>query len=232
MRSTHAQVSIDFMIAITILSFGIVLIITQIPMLFAPFYTISTDIHAVAYRTSMILAEDAGIYCENESITSAWETAGEPENRSRNFSFYRDKIANYLSNVRRIGLARNAPVWSSSEDAIPNNLSRRKIEALQDWWDDDANRSMLWEKLGLLVSYNGKPVNYSFNISLKGFNNTLIWDNSADKPLLQIGYPIPRGATVERIERIVAIDDCENLSNCKGIGDNECCGVLEICIWR
>jgi len=91
---------------------------------------------------------------------------------------------------------------------------------------------MLWEKLGLLVSYNGKPVNYSFNISLKGFNNTLIWDNSDDKPLLQIGYPIPRGATVERIERIVAIDDCENLSNCKEIGDNECCGILEICIWR
>ncbi|MCW7075477.1 MAG: hypothetical protein OCU24_06490 [Candidatus Methanospirare jalkutatii] len=230
MRSTHAQVSIDFMIAITILSFGIVLIITQIPMLFAPFYTISTDIHAVAYRTSMILAEDAGIYCENESITSAWETAGEPENRSRNFSFYRDEILNYLSNVRRIGLARNAPVWSSSEDAIPNKLSRRKIEALRDWWNDDANRSMLREKLGLLVSYNGKPVNYSFNISLKGFNNMLI--RSAGKPLLQIGYPIPRGVTVERIERIVAIDDCENLGNYTKIGDNECCVVLEICIWR
>ena len=89
---------------------------------------------------------------------------------------------------------------------------------------------MLREKLGLLVSYNGKPVNYSFNISLKGFNNTLI--RSAGKPLLQIGDPIPRGATVERIERIVAIDDCENLSNYTRIGDNECCGILEICIWR
>ena len=229
MRSTHAQVSIDFMIAITILSFGIVLIITQIPMLFAPFHTISTDIHAVAYRTSMILAEDAGIYCENESITSTWE---DPLGTDFNFSSCIKNISNYLLNVRRIGLAKNAPVWSSSEDAIPNNLSRRKIEALQDWWNDPVNKRKLREKLGLLVSYNGKLVNYSFNISLKSFNNSLIWDDSAGKPLLQIGYPIPKGVTVERIGRIVAIDDCENLNNCKGIGDNKCCGILEICIWR
>ncbi len=227
MQMEKGQMSVDFMIATTVLIFGISLIITQIPMLFAPLLTISTDIHAVAYRTSMILVEDAGIYCENGSITSAWE---DPEKNAWNFSQYLRNRRNYLSNVRRIGLAMNAPVWSSHEDTVPNNLSMRKIQALQDWWDDSANRSMLWEKLGLLVSYNGDPVNYSFNISLKSFNNMLIWNHSAGKPLLQIGHPIPTGATVERIERIVAIDDCRNLG--MGIGDNECCGILEVCIWK
>ena len=109
MNVDDGQVSVDFLMAITIFAFGLVILISQVPMLFAPLQTVSTDIQPVAYRTSMILVEDGGIY-EGADISSDWEThKGEPT---------------YYSNTTRIGLARNSPTGYSSEDIIPNNLSR------------------------------------------------------------------------------------------------------------
>ena len=221
---SSGQVSMDFLLAISIFAFGIVILISEIPMLFAPLQTVATDIQPVAYRTSMILVEDGGIYEKNGSITSRWE----------------DLIAKggSYNEVKRIGLAMPAPAWSSSEDVVPNNLSRCKIDALQDWWGDGksskhGNSSLITQKLGLKVTYNNKSLNYSYNISLKGFDGSLIRSNSTSgKALLQIGDPIPvSGVTVEKIERIVAIDNFIN-PNCTKIGDVECAAKLVVCIWR
>jgi len=218
---SSGQVSMDFLLAISIFAFGIVILISEIPMLFAPLQTVATDIQPVAYRTSMILVEDGGIYEyeESGSITSRWE----------------DLIAQRRSynEVKRIGLAMPAPAWSSSEDVVPNNLSRRKIDALQDWWNDTANQSKIRDKLGLFVTYNGNHLDYRYNITLQAFNGSPIWNSTSNSPLLQIGDSIPvSGVTVEKIERIVAIDNPVNLTNRTKIGDVEYAAKLVVCIWR
>jgi hypothetical protein len=226
------QVCMDFLIAITIIAFGIVILLSQIPMLFAPFQTVATDIQPVAYRTSMILVEDGGIYELDENITSKWE---DPEGNGWNYTQNRDFLTNYRSNVKRIGLAMSASGGSSSEDVVQNNLSKDKIDALHDWWNDstEGNSSLIIQKLGLNVTYNNIPLNYSYNISLKAFNESYIWNITSDEALLQIGDPIPETAiTVERIERIVAIDKTTGLSNYETIGEDSKCAKLVVCIWR
>jgi len=203
------QVSMDFLMAITIFAFGLVILILQVPMLFAPLQTVSTDIQPVAYRTSMILVEDGGIYNRSGELVSDWgsEPGFDP------------------ANLLRIGLAKNSTGFSS-EDIIPNNLSRKKIEALNS--TDTAN---ITEKLGLLVTYNNNPINYSYNISLRDFDDKPV---NSSAPLLRIGDSIPTSGsvTIEKIERIVAIDDSTNLANCTPIGDAECCAKLVVCVWR
>ena len=221
MFKDKGQVSIDFLIAISIFIIGLVLLISQVPMLFTSLQTVSTDIQPVAYRTSMILAEDGGIYNKSGTLTSKWETYW---NKS---GFY------YVNDTKRIGLAKSAPGWSSSEEIIPNNLSVEKIKALQEWGNDTANKSEIRNKLGLKVTYDGNPLNYGYNISLRNFTDKPIFNNS--NPLLQVGDSIPTsGATVEKIERIVAlsINNATTFNNTTvPIAGHEC-AKLVVCIWR
>ncbi|MEA2074918.1 MAG: hypothetical protein U9O85_04195 [Euryarchaeota archaeon] len=201
------QVSMDFLMAITIFAFGLVILISQVPMLFAPLQTVSTDIQPVAYRTSMILVEDGGIYNDSGNLTSEWENH-----------------INDLDNILRIGLAKNSTGFSS-EDIIPNNLSRRKIDKFNS--TDAAN---ITKKLGLLVTYNGNPINYSYNISLRDFDDKPV---NSSAPLLQIGDSIPTSGsvTIEKIERIVAIDNTTGLMGNRTIAGHEC-AKLVVCVWR
>jgi len=200
-------------------------------MLFAPLQTVSTDIQPVAYRTSMILVEDGGVY-ENETtgyIKSDWE---DPDETGRNYTQNCNDIANYTDNVKRIGLAMSTRElgWpSSSEDIVPNNLSVNKINALHDWWDS-TNQSKIRDKLGLLVTYNNNPINYSYNISLRDFDDTPV---NSSNPLLLVGDSIPTSGsvTVEKIERIVAIDNITDVTNTTPIAGHEC-AKLVVCIWR
>ena len=115
---------------------------------------------------------------------------------------------------------------------FPNNLSINKINALQDWQDDPANQSKIVEKLGLRVTYNDNQINYSYNISLVNFSDNLI-PNSSSAPLLRIGDSIPTSGsvTVEKIERIVAIDNTTGLTGTRQIAGHEC-AKLVVCIWR
>lgn len=95
-------IEIIFMV-ITIFALGLVLHISQVPMLFAPLQTVSTDIQPVAYRTSMILVEDGGIYNGTEGISSDWD----------------EHPTNY-TNISRIGLAMSTRElgWPSSSEDI------------------------------------------------------------------------------------------------------------------
>jgi hypothetical protein len=180
-------------------------------MLFTPLQTVSTDIQPVAYRTSMILAEDGGICNKGGSLTSEWDDC-DPE---------------YIS---RIGLAMKAHGWASSEDIIPNNLSIDKIEALN---NETKMSSNITEKIGLFVTYNGNRLNYSHNISLRDFSDNPIFNNS--NPLLQVGDSLPEsGATIEKIERIVAlsVSNATTFNNTTvAIAGHEC-AKLVVCIWR
>ncbi len=208
------QVSMDFLMAITIFALGLVLLISQVPMLFAPLQTVSTDIQPVAYRTSMILVEDGGIYNESGNLISDWE-----------------KHTTDPDNISRIGLAMSTRElgWpSSSEDIVPNNLSRQKIKAF-----NNMSTVNITGKLGLSVTYNGNPINYSYNISLKAFNESLIWNSTSSKAVLRIGDSIPTSGsvTVEKIERIVAIDNTTGLKGNRTIAGHEC-AKLVVCIWR
>ncbi len=69
-----------------------------------------------------------------------------------------------------------------------------------------------------------------YNISLRDFDDKLV--NSSD-PLLQIGDSIPTSGsiTVEKIERIVAIDNTTDVTNTTSIAEHEC-AKLVVCIWR
>ena len=224
MNVDDGQVSVDFLMAITIFAFGLVILISQVPMLFAPLQTVSTDIQPVAYRTSMILVEDGGIYNDSGNLTSEWET------------YWNTSGYDYTTDTGRIGLAMSTKGlgWvPSSEDIIPNNLSRKKINALHEWGNDSTNQSKIRDKLGLLVTYNNNPINYSYNISLKAFNESYIWNNTAGVPLLRIGDSIPTSGsvTIEKIERIVAIDNTTGLMGNRTIAGHEC-AKLVVCVWR
>jgi hypothetical protein len=62
------------------------------------------------------------------------------------------------------------------------------------------------------------------------FSDKLIPNSSA--PLLQIGDPIPvSGVTIEKIERIVAIDNTTGITNTTPIAKHNC-SKLVVCIWR
>jgi len=208
----NGQASMDFIVAITIFTFGLVLLIFQVPMLFAPLQTGYTDIRPVAYRTSMILAEDGGIRNTTGILTSDWENE-----------------TNY-TNILRIGLAMRAPDWSSSEDIVPNNLSRKKIDRLQ-----NLPPGIIRERLGLFVTFNNISLNYSFNISLRplrAFDEKLIMNKTTQRPLLQVGDSIPVGGlTIAKIERIVAIENTTGLTGIRTIAGHES-AKLVIYIWR
>ena len=61
-----AQSSIDFLTGVVIFMLTLTYLMVQIPSIFAPFQTQSTDLQPVAYRTGMILVEDVvsqQVYC-------------------------------------------------------------------------------------------------------------------------------------------------------------------------
>lgn len=82
------------------------------------------------------------------------------------------------------------------------------------------------------ITYNDNQINYSYNISLVNFSDNLIL-NSSSAPLLRIGDSIPTSGsvTVEKIERIVAIDNTTGLTGNRTIAGHEC-AKLVVCIWR
>ena len=211
------HVSIDFLMSIIIFMFAILLLVSQIPMLFAPLQSTVTDIQPVAYRTSMLLVDDGGLFFYNNTTT----------NRTVLGSRW-DKDIN-IDYIVRIGLAASMPAESSSEDVVPLVLSRNKT--------DKFNNTFLIEDithlLGLNVTHQFGEIIYNFNISIIGFgiNRSLVMNNTTH--LLQVGNPIPEsGVSVEKIERIIVIDNATKLSNTAQIGAQYNAAILIVYIWR
>lgn len=213
----EAQVSVDFLTGLGVFMLTLVLLISLLPTLFTPLQTRATDLQPVAFRTSTVLVEDGGIYDIGGFIISEWH-------KNLNFSNL-TAVCAVLNNIKRVGLAARAPIWSSYEDIIPNNLSWAKIEKLQEWWNNQTyipEEQNIHRKLGLFIEMGGSELEYNFNISLLEFG---------DLPILQIGAPVPSSGNVnvEKIERLVAIDDAPpNLGT--QLGDAKCVKLV-VYVW-
>ena len=183
-----AQASIDFLAAISIFLLTFAYLMMQIPSIFAPFQTQSTDLQPVAYRTAMILAEDPGGWCDGTD----WEN---------------DSVS--MGEVYRLGLAANKHDPTNFSRLMNRGktclLSESKIKKLNTTYNSNATR--VGYLLGLDIIRT-----YSYNISLQYLNGTTAeprYISNNTNPVLCIGNQIPETGEVEKMERLVAIvGDC------------------------
>jgi len=59
-KDERGQMSIDFLVGMSIFMFALIFVVLFIPGMFLPFQTETIDLNSVAYRTSVILVEDPG----------------------------------------------------------------------------------------------------------------------------------------------------------------------------
>ncbi len=188
-----AQSSIDFLTAIAIFMLTFAYLMIQIPSIFAPFQTHSTDLQPVAYRTGMILVEDAGWW--DNSSTNQNGTDWEREN--------------VLSDdICRIGLAANKHNPSNFSELVNRGkvclLSEKKIKRLNLTYTNQTTHNWIRDQLGLNITRT-----YAYNISLQYLNGTTaepMYVPNNTHPALCIGNLIPETTEVEKMERLVAIE--------------------------
>ena len=197
-----AQSSIDFLTGVVIFMLTLTYLMVQIPSIFAPFQTQSTDLQPVAYRTSMILVEDAGWWDDSSNGQSGTDW----ENVSRD-------------NVCRIGLAANKHNPSNFSELLNRGkvcvLSENKIKALNLTYTNRTTHNWIRDRLGLNITRI-----YAYNISLQYLNGTTaepMFIPNNTRPALCIGNLIPETTEVEKMERLVAIEgdseaSCLNLN--------------------
>ena len=200
----NAQGSLDFLAAVSIFLLTMAYLLLQIPAIFAPFESQSTDLQPVAYRTCMILAEDTG-WWRNDSTNQSgadWENAS-------------------LNDVCRIGLAANKRDPNNFSKLMNRGkiciLSENKIKELSRTYNSNisinhSNNSYTmhnWIRylLGLDIIRT-----YPYNISLQYLNSTTAdpkYIPNNTHPVLCIGNSVPKTTEVEKMERLVAIEgDC------------------------
>lgn len=197
-----AQSSIDFLTGVVIFMLTLTYLMVQIPSIFAPFQTQSTDLQPVAYRTGMILVEDAGWWYDigNGQGGTDWE------NVSRD-------------NVCRIGLAANKHNPSNFSELMNRGkvcvLSENKIKALNTAYANQTMHNWIRDRLGLSITRI-----YAYNISLQHLNGTTaepMFIPNNTHPALSIGNQIPETTEVEKIERLVAIEG-DSEARCLNLG--------------
>jgi len=212
-RSVHSdssgQSSLDFLTGISIFLITFTYLVVQVPTIFAPFQTESTDLQPVAYRTCMILAEDTGWWNGTTGSGPDWENA----------------TAVKLNDTCRIGLSAN----KHNPNDVSELMNRGKVCILN---EDKIKRLNLIYHSGGIATHGDKDYavhdwiryllgldiirSYSYNISLQYLNGTtaepmFIPNNTC--PVLCIGERIPETVEVEKVERLVAVEGA-----C-GIGD-------------
>lgn len=171
----EGQISIDFLLGISVflLTFGFV--IQFIPSLF-----ISTSgggsLNSVAYRTANILADDPGWWQNNTQNGTDWEM--------------------HTKNISRIGLATDA-VPSTRQTRTPKMLNKTKIQQVL-----KLNETMLTSKLGLYDKISGSQIDYGYNITIEQNSNPMIINGSIisfgeTHPTSQDIYKITRQVLVE-----------------------------------
>jgi hypothetical protein len=174
-----AQMSLDFLSGFFIFSLALISVFVTVPVIFSGLQASSIDLHPVAYRTSVILAEDPGYRVTDSSNGTDWE----------NYVDYSN-----LSFIKRIGLA-------VSKDQ-PNVLDLSKIFALAKLYSL-TNSSTIRDRIGLKTSFK----DYSYNISLQRFKSTtakpVFASDLSGKEVLLIGEPLPEREDVEKYERII-----------------------------
>lgn len=177
-----AQMSLDFLSGFFIFSLALISTFVTIPVIFSGLQATSIDLHPVAYRTSVILAEDPGYRVTASGNGTDWES-------------YADSLN--ISYVKRIGLA------VSNEQ--PNVLALSKIYALSSLYSS-TNSSAVRDRIGLKTSFK----DYYYNISFQRFKSTtskpIYASELSGNKLLLIGHPLPENDDVEKYERIIIYD--------------------------
>jgi hypothetical protein len=169
----EGQISIDFLLGISIFLLTLGFLIQFIPGLF-----LSTSeegsLNSVAYRTANILVEDPGWWENNTNNGTDWE-----EN---------------LKKLSRIGLAYDKTP-RTKQTKTPNILSHAKIKRIQ--IDSEINETMLTFYLGLYDKIDGAQIDYGYNITIQPNNETWFANNST----VSRGEKIPTSKDVFKITR-------------------------------
>jgi len=190
--SEDGQMSVDFLLGISIflLTFGFIL--QFIPGLF-----ISTSgdesLNSVAYRTAEILVADPGWWENNTHNGTDWEI--------------------HTGNISRIGFATDITP-NTKQTMTPNILDMKKIQrALK------LNQTMLRNKLGLYYKISNSQIDYGYNITIEQNGKIMVINDSAlsfgeTPPISQDVFRIKRQVLVETGNiTILRADKLRNNSN-------------------
>jgi len=174
----EGQISIDFLLGISIFLLTLGFLIQFIPGLF-----LSTSeegsLNSVAYRTANILTEDPGWWENNTHNGTDWE-----EN---------------LGKLSRIGLAYDETP-RTKQTKTPNLLNQEKIKRIQN--DTEINNTNFTYYLGLYDKINGAQIDYGYNITIRPDNEHWFLNNSN----LSRGEKFPSSQDVFKITRKVLVE--------------------------
>ncbi len=193
--------SVDLLIAVSVLLISITMASYYIMSMFVPYSGRDIDLQASAYRVAMILSEDGGIYVYSNQIGTNW--------------------VNHLDSVKRIGLANTSPTYlieRSYEVQIPCYLNETKVLVFFNLslWESlwNTNKTDTLNRLADLIGLNSSIKRYMYNISLRFMDGSYVKIKTSNgKKPLAIGYPLytPDRRLIPqefgKFERIVVIDN-------------------------
>lgn len=180
LTTEDGQISIDFLLGISIFLLTLGFLIQFIPGLFLS-KSDEGSLNSVAYRTASILSEDPGWWensLGNKNGTD-WET--------------------HIENLSRIGLAADITP-RTKQTTTPNTLNRTKIRQVQNL--NQTNKTKLINNLGLYDVIDGARVDYGYNITFEQDNKIMLMNNST----LSFGENLPTSQDVFKIIRKVLVE--------------------------
>ena len=196
--SKKAQLSLDFLLAISLFLFSLALASYYAIVSFIPYQSTTYDAKVCAYRIALLLSEDSGLNVSDGNLSTQWEYSPDP-----------------IHTVTRIGLAMEPPLGSSYERSVPCRLNKSKVVTFFNlsWWELNFHsdwKAYMARLIGLNVSTeHGKS--YNFIIQLVYCNGTLysLTDNYGNTVVCQIGNSnsIPSSGIYEKFERLVTVVD-------------------------
>jgi hypothetical protein len=179
LRTESGQISIDFLLGISLFILTLGFLIQFIPSLF-----LSTSeegsLNSVAYRTANILTEDSGWWQNNTHNGTDWE-----------------EHIGYLS---RLGLAFDKTP-QTKQTKTPNILNKTKISHIQN--QSKINETVLTNTLGLYDNINGAHVDYGYNITLD-LSDRIMHPNNSE--IFSLGRPPLPSQDVFKITRKVLVE--------------------------
>lgn len=140
----RGQMSIDFLVGISLFILALSFVAVSVSGMFLPFQTETIDLNSVSYRTSVILVEDAGYWSDGANDGEDWE--------------------NHVNNISRIGLA--------IDKMHPNELELNKLAIFGD--EAEIDDEELSDKLGLYRIIGDSKVYYGYNIALTSLDGEVL----------------------------------------------------------
>jgi len=140
LKDERGQLSIDFLVGISLFILALLFMAHFIPGMFVPFQSETIDLNSVAYRTSVILVEDPGWWDNGTGYGEDWEKQN-------------------IEDVRRVGFA--------IDKEHPNMLKWSKIEGFKTCGANLTRKLGLYRNIGgnpIDYGYNITVVNSSENI--------------------------------------------------------------------